>query len=145
MTPREFYVRLKSKVKEELNEFLKAQDLKGLNEVTDIYSFVESSDLTLAIYPSVENGTTVKQVENGWECYTTINLFVNDSFDTESLKLTEKYYSALLEYFSDNLFSLYDIIDNSSLVIMNSNGDYNGCFFLLKSRIDATLDYPQWQ
>lgn len=144
MTPSEFYINLKSKVKAEINEFLKAQNLKGLKEVTDIYSFVEASNLTLAIYPSVENGTTVRQLENGWECYTTINLFVNDSFDAKSLELTEKYYDALLEYFSVNLFSMYDIIDNSSLVIINSNGDYNGCFILLKSRIDTTMDYSQW-
>lgn len=139
----EFFSEVKEKVESDFNSFLENLEMDRVKEITEEFNFVDSENLTMAIFPSVTSGETVSSTDRGITVSTTIALYVNDEYGIDSNALTLKYLDAFISWFRTNnpLFSSYDQIDNAVLLRMNENCDFNGFVIELKSRIYTEMDY----
>ena len=139
----DFYSGIREKVKEEFNSFLTSLSLNGLKDITEEYNFVDCENLTMAIFPSVTSGETVSFSEGSMTVATTVMLYVNDTYSTESNSLTLSYFDAFIRWIRENnpLFGEWDSIDGAVLLRMNENCDFNGFAIELKSRINTYMDY----
>lgn len=137
----EFYQEFKSRVKEEFNPYLDSLNLDRLKDVIDEHNFIDCNELTLAIFPSVTSGETLNWRDGQCELMTTIELYVNDKYGTESNKTAEIYFFTFLRWLTNNSFSEYDCVESAVLIRMNENADYNGFAIELKSRINTDIDY----
>ncbi len=137
----EFYQEFKNRVKEEFNSYLDSLNLDRLKDVIDEHNFIDCDELTLAIFPSVTSGETLNYHEGQWELMTTVELYVNDKYGSDSNKTAETYFFVFLRWLTNNSFSQYDCIESATLIRMNENADYNGFAIELKSRINTDIDY----
>lgn len=139
----EFFSEVKAKVEDSFNEYLENLDMDRVKEIIEEFNFVDSENLTMAIFPSVTSGETVSSTDGGITVSTTIALYVNDEYGIESNALTIRYLDAFISWFRTNnpIFSQYDQIDNAVLLRMNENCDFNGFVVELKSRIYTEMDY----
>ncbi len=139
----EFFSEVKEKVESDFNSFLDNLEMDRVKEITEEFNFVDSENLTMAIFPSVTSGETVSSTDGGITVSTTIALYVNDEYGIDSNALALKYLDAFISWFRTNnpLFSSYDQIDNAVLLRMNENCDFNGFVIELKSRIYTEMDY----
>ena len=139
----EFFSEVKERIESDFNSFLENLEMDRVKEITEEFNFVDSENLTMAIFPSVTSGETISSTDGGITVSTTIALYVNDEYGIDSNALALKYLDAFISWFRTNnpLFSSYDQIDNAVLLRMNENCDFNGFVIELKSRIYTEMDY----
>lgn len=139
----EFYSEVKERIEGDFNTYLETLEMDKVKEITEEFNFVDSENLTMAIFPSVTSGETISSTDGGMTIATTIAFYVNDEYGINSNALTLKYLDAFILWFRTNnpVFSQYDQIDNAVLLRMNENCDFNGFIIELKSRIYTEMDY----
>lgn len=139
----EFYSDVREIIEESFNAFLETLEMDKVKEITEEFNFVDSENLTMAIFPSVTSGETLTSADGAVTVATTIAFYTNDEYGIDSSALTLEYLDAFISWFRTNnpIFSQYDRIENAVLLRMNENCDFNGFIVELRSRIYTEMDY----
>lgn len=141
MTYRDHLEKVRTTVRESLNAFLESRGLGPMLHFTGNGFDVEASEMSVAVYAASPDGEVLRQTDDGFMCFVTVEFFVNQSADAISMDITERYFSAIAEYLSSTHFGEYDTLQTADIVRMDLGAGSNGGLFLLGSRIQSLNDY----
>lgn len=141
MTHREFIQDVREKFKNDLPTLLNNYGLKPLTMLDSSLS-LESTDYSFCVIPSTIGGSTLTQEDDGsLTSYFCVWLNVGENADEESLKESELYYSAFIDFILLNTFGSYSTLQNAYLFRMDEGEPHNGALYLVKSNLGTTNDY----
>ena len=132
----------RSKVKENLNIYLKQEGLMTIKHFLSSSIGLEDKPLSIAVYPTSSGEASYTESEAGEiSCRFTIAFYQNEDATEESMELIERYFEAITSFISNQTFGEESIIERADIIRMDDMEPVNGAVFLIKSRITSFADY----
>lgn len=145
MTPDlyEYIAEIRQIFSEKLNTYLTS---KGLDEVTILYSGLKimKKSKSLAVYPTSASGSTTEEESNSSIFRFTVDFYCNASATENGLTEVEKYYAYIYAFLISTCFGEYSSVPDSVLIRMDEQAPFNGCSFLVESRIVTYTDFDDF-
>ena len=139
----EFITETRAIFTDRLNTFLES---KGLEAVTILDSGLKilKKAKSLAVYPTSGSGSTTEESASSATFRFTVDFFCNRNGTEGGMEEVERYYSALFAFLASNCFGEYSFVSDSVLIRMDENEAFNGCSFLVESRITTYMDFADY-
>jgi hypothetical protein len=145
MTPDlyEFITEVRQTFTDNLNTFLVS---KGMSEVNLLFSGLKISKKprSLAVYPTSASGSTTGEESDSSIFRFTVDFYCNASATENGLTEVEKYYAYIYAFLTSTCFGEYSSVPDSVLIRMDEQAPFNGCSFLVESRIVTYTDFDDF-
>lgn len=124
-----------------LNDYLEAQGLPPFTSFEESPMEVDKQDLSVAIYLANADQGTANWNGMEIECEWYLVYSLNNNADKKEIEANIKQYSAVFDFLREHTFGEASIIEASGVFRMDQGEPLNGGVFLIKSRINTSMDY----